>query len=137
MFEAPTKTKLYESVKSLLSLADSIKVQVKDLSYSEKLILLTIETLQADGSSEEVRISLVDGGEGKYKLNKISEKNAFILEDNLWQVVEPGNPNAANEEDAEPSLGVLKMVVKPLVRNVNNISMEMLATALVSESEEL
>ena len=79
----------------------------------------------------------VDGGEGKYKLNKISEKNAFILEDNLWQVVEPGNPNAANEEDAEPSLGVLKMVVKPLVRNVNNISMEMLATALVSESEEL
>lgn len=135
MFEAPTKTKLYESVKSLLSLEDSIKVQVKDISYSEKLILLTIETLQADGSSEEVRISLVDGGEGKYKLNKISEKNAFILEDNLWQVVEPGN--AANEEDAEPSLGVLKMVVKPLVRNVNNISMEMLATALVSESEEL
>ena len=49
IFEAPTFTNFNKAVKSLLQLADSVKLRVKDMNYSEKLILLTIEKTSADG----------------------------------------------------------------------------------------
>ena len=59
-FEGPTKSKLYEAVKNLLSLDDSVQIRVKDIDLSVFLILITIENTSADGSSETVLLSLTE-----------------------------------------------------------------------------
>ena len=52
VFEVPTKSSLYDSIKMLLSLSESVDVKVKDICYSEKIILVTFDTIQADGTSD-------------------------------------------------------------------------------------
>ena len=44
MYEAPQKTNLYQAVKAMLQLEDSVRVKVTDVNYTPKLILITVET---------------------------------------------------------------------------------------------
>ena len=77
----------------------------------------------------EVSLTEIDS---KYQLAKVEKKKVFLLDNKLWQV-QPTEEDG--QGDDQPILGQLKMVVRPLVRNLDNITMEMLAAELVSKPE--
>ena len=69
-FEGPTRSKLFQAVKNLLSLDDSVQMRVKDVDLSETLVLITIENTSADGSSETVLLSLTEK-ESRYEFARV------------------------------------------------------------------
>ena len=78
-----------------------------------------------------MEVSLTES-DSKYQLAKVEKKKVFLLENKLWQVQ---STEDGGQGDDQPILGQLKMVVRPLVHNLDNISMEMLAAELVSKPE--
>ena len=77
-------------------------------------------------------VSLVEREE-KYVIEKVDQANCFVLDNQLWHV-DPSD--VVQQEDPQLIIGTLKMVVKPLHRNVENISLEMLAREIESDTAQ-
>ena len=122
-FNMPTKTKLLEVAQKRLALDESSLLRTKNVIYSAKMILITIEQISAAGGlAEEIQIVLKDNGEGKWDLTRVDLNNPFIFEDKLWHVEK-------ESEDAKELLNpkaVLKVTAKPLVYNLENVTNEIL-----------
>jgi len=64
-FRQPTKSALHFALMEILALPETTKVAVKDLSYTEKVILITVQLVTLEESPpEEVVITLSDDGNG-------------------------------------------------------------------------
>lgn len=86
-FNTPTKTKLLSVTRERLALDEGSLLRTKNVIYSAKVILITIENIPAaGGSTEEIQIVLKDKGEGKWDLTRGDLNNPFIFEDKLWDV---------------------------------------------------
>ena len=118
-------------------------MKVKNIQYAERTILVTVESsytsdnlsaaLDLPESEPEVfNVVLKDDGNGKYNISRLDVDNVFIYNNNLWSIDERNQ----EQEEAKQIPGVLSIVARPLVRNLDNISLEMLARELEPNSKE-
>lgn len=131
-------SKLHEAVKTALELPENTLISVKDLDYSDKLFLITLDLKNQETEQvEQVQISLTDNGEGKYQIKKLPQLGAFVFGEKAWIISEPKASEEAKDLGIE--LQVTGKVLKP---NLKNINLAMIAqidpmSKLVEEMREI
>ena len=85
-FWQPTKSNFAFIIKKMFRMVGAIAIKVKDLTYSEKLMLIKFDICPDDDDPMEMQVMLsVDEANGCYKVKKVdTDPGLFVFEDQLW-----------------------------------------------------